>query len=281
MPGIIGFIGKEVLALKCILGIHEDAILKSAGRFGGWSAIIYQSGDVFLRSHPFSCGDTRSIMELLREVDSELLIFKLYSPNTPPPQRWNIQPFRFRNWVYAQHGKIDGFNKIRENIQNAMPDFLSRSLKGTTDAEAVFHLLLSFLYDTGKLDTKELDIYSTMKAMKHTIEFLKRSCEEKDCGDFSISMILANGAILCGYNSSHTGVVSIFEGRGTCEKCNQIEKCSINRYSSMTRAGLVMILDNFPETFKNTNFLEIANDSFFAITHDVTYESIPNRSSFI
>jgi hypothetical protein len=281
MPGIIGFIGKDLVSIKCVLSLEEEAIAKTASTFGGWGVIYYQSGDVLLRSHPFSAGDPTGLLRVLGEADTSIMLGRFEPSTAPPPGKWNAQPFRYRGWVYVQHGRIEGFSRIRETIVGAMPDFLGRSLKGTSDAEGIFHLILSFLYDAGKLDAKEVDSQTIARAMKHSLEFVGKMCREYDCGEFSISMLLSNGAMLAGYNASQEGTIAVYEGRGRCERCGLAEKCMLLRHTQSSRAALVMILSRFPESFDRKRFLPITADTFFTITRDVTVESIPARSSQI
>jgi hypothetical protein len=281
MPGIIGFIGKDLVSIKCVLSIEEEAIARTASKFGGWGVIYYQSGDVLLRSHPFSEGDPAGLLQVLGEAETSIMLGRFESSAAPPPGKWNAQPFRYRGWIYVQHGRIEGFSRIRESIVGAMPDFLGRSLKGTSDAEGVFHLILSFLFDAGKLDAKEIEPQTIARAMKHSLAFVRKMCSEHDCGESSISMLLSNGMMLAGYNASQDGMIAVYEGRGRCDRCDFAEKCMLLRHSQSSRAALVMMLSHFPESFQSKHFLPVTPDSFFYITRDVTVETIPGRSSLI
>lgn len=281
MPGIFGFIGKDIVSLKCVLSIEEESILHEGGRQGGWGMIFYKAGDILLKSHPFPTKEAGGFLKVLKQAETNTLLGRFEAAAAPPPGKWNMQPFRYRGWVYLQQGKLDGFHRIRERIVAAMPDFLGRSLKGTSDAEALFHLMLSFLFDAGKLDEPNLEPAVIASTMKHTLEFVKRMSIEFGCRPPSVSLLISNGSMLAGYNADQEGQLALYEGRGNCETCNVKGTCKLYRYSESTRSALVMIFKHFPKAFIKKRFSPLLSDTFFVISRDVTFESIPGRISLV
>jgi hypothetical protein len=276
MPGIIGFIGKDLASLRCVLSLEGPAVKDAGEGLGGWGLIYYKAGDILLKSHPFSTTQIEGFLEVLGEAETDTLLGRFESVSSPPPGKWNMQPFRYRGWVAVQQGRVDGFNKIREDIVGAMPDFLGRSLKGTSDAEAVFHLFLSFLYDTGKLDLQKIDPQVVVTALRHSLEFMQRMCLERDARPPALSLLVSNGSMLAGYSHGE-GRMGIYEGRGDCERCDAREKCRLYRHSESTRSALVMMFRQLPPALDKKPFSPVQPDSFFVISRDVTVESIPGR----
>ncbi|MFH1435675.1 MAG: hypothetical protein ABIJ56_08160 [Pseudomonadota bacterium] len=279
MPGIIGYMGKDPVFLRCAYSLEQEAIRESADKFGGWGIIFYQAGDILLRSHPTPTRDAEGLMKVLRDADATALLGRFESPTAPPPGKWNMQPFRYRGWVYAQEGRIAGFARVKESLVAAMPDFLGRSLKGSSDAEVIFHLILSFLYDAGKLDSAQLDPMSIQTAMKHSLQFTGRMCAEFGCRPPAVSQLISNGIIMAGYCAGQSGGIAVYEGRGKCDDCGHRKQCKLYRQSESSRATLVMIMRRFPEAFRKKHFSAIQADTFFFVTPDITVEMIPGRIS--
>lgn len=279
MPGVIGFIGKDMASLRCVLTLEGAKVRDLRTPFGGWGLIYYKAGDILLKSHPFSSMNIEGFLRVLDEAETDTFLGRFESPSAPPPGKWNMQPFRYRGWVYVQQGRIQGFSRIRENVIGSMPDFLGRSLKGTSDAEAIFHLILSFLYDAGKLDVRKMEAQTIERAVRHTLEFLGKMGGEHNLRPQPVSLIISNGTMMAGYNANQEARMAVYEGRGRCEGCSLKETCKLLRYSESTRAALVVILRQLPGSVRMEPFMPIAPDSFFVISRDITVESIPGRVS--
>ncbi len=108
----------------------------------------------------------------------------------------NTHPFRMRQWLFAHNGTVEGFGAIRERLVEAMPDFLRRNIRGSTDSEHVFHVLLSFLHDGGQLDHPDADDKSVLAAIRSTIALLDRHCAEVGAPEATLSCMLTNGRTL-------------------------------------------------------------------------------------
>ena len=279
MPGIIGYMGKDPVFLRCAYTLEQEAIRESADKFGGWGVVYYQAGDILLRSHPTPSRDAEGLMKVLLNAEAHALLGRFESPAAPPPGKWNMQPFRYRGWVYVQEGKIDGFTRIKENLVAAMPDFLGRSLKGSSDAEVIFHLILSFLYDAGKLDSTQIDPESLREAMKHSLEFTGKMSAEYGSKPPAVSLLISSGIIMAGYCAGQDGKIAAYEGRGRCDDCGHQKQCKLYRRSESSRATLVMMMRRFPKAFRGKRFSSIQADTFFIITPDITVEMIPGRIS--
>jgi hypothetical protein len=279
MPGVIGYIGKDLASLRCVLTLEGARVQGLRTPFGGWGLIYYRSGDILLKSHPFSSMNIEGFLHVLGEAETDTFLGRFESPSAPPPGKWNMQPFRYRGWVYVQQGRIQGFNRIRENVIASMPDFLGRSLKGTSDAEAIFHLILSFLYDAGKLDVRKMEAQTIVRAVRHTLEFLGKMAAEHDIRPQPVSLLVSNGTLMAGYNANQEARLAVYEGRGQCEGCSLKDTCKLLRYNESTRAAIVVILRQFPGPLRGEPFMPIQPDSFFVISRDITVESIPGRVS--
>jgi glutamine amidotransferase len=57
--------------------------------------------------------------------------------------RANCHPFRFGRWLFMHNGQIGGWQRLRRQIEMAIPDELFAHRHGTTDSEVIFLLMLA------------------------------------------------------------------------------------------------------------------------------------------
>ena len=73
------------------------------------------------------------------------------------PLEDNAQPFRFRSWLFAQVGEVAREERVRERLFEELPDFLQRTIRGTTLAEVVFGVFLTELRALGRTEDPDLE----------------------------------------------------------------------------------------------------------------------------
>jgi glutamine amidotransferase len=79
----------------------------------------------------------------------------------------NTQPFRFRAWMYAQSGTATDIDL--GPLWEHMPGYLQRNVRGKTPAEVFFHLFLSMLHDSGKLNDPDMKADTMRLALRDTV----------------------------------------------------------------------------------------------------------------
>ena len=133
---------------------YEEAALASH-RHGddawGWGVGFVQSGDILLKRRPLEDADEVLVGEMISDVRSDLLLAHTRHATVGTLCTDNTHPFRYRQWMFADTGTVDGFGTIANKIHDSLPEFLQRSLRGDTDSELLFHMYLSFLHDAGTL----------------------------------------------------------------------------------------------------------------------------------
>jgi predicted glutamine amidotransferase len=81
----------------------------------------------------------------------------------------NTPPFRYRNWLFAQRGTIDGFDQIRSPLLERLPEFLRCNLRGETDGEAMFYSFLSCLDEDIGLDCDRISAARIREALRSAL----------------------------------------------------------------------------------------------------------------
>lgn len=118
------------------------------GRAGlgiGW----LQQGRTLVRKHPARPDSTADLIDLLADIPARAMVAHIQHAKSGNLQAADLQPFRYRNWVYAQHGGPTGdptrIQQFIDALISQMPDHLRRNLQGQTPADVFFHTLLTQL----------------------------------------------------------------------------------------------------------------------------------------
>ena len=113
---------------------------------------------------------------------------------------FNCHPFKSNNLSFCHNGDIGGFEKVRRPLVNLLSDDAYDSIKGSTDSEHLFALILDQL---NKQSNKN-SIESMANAMHDAVEIVKSLMLEHAPGHHCyLNMVLTNGqeAVVSRYTS--------------------------------------------------------------------------------
>lgn len=149
-----------------------------AGMGIGW----LQEGRSLLRKHPRRKAGEVDICGLVGDVPTRALVGHVRHKSQGKTSAARLQPFRFRNWVYAQAGSNDGFEDIYEALRASVPDHVRRNIQGGSKAELVFHIFYtkveSRLSTTPKNDWPQLYAKTLAETMSKLEELSMREVSD-------------------------------------------------------------------------------------------------------
>jgi predicted glutamine amidotransferase len=117
-----------------------------------------------------------------------------------------------RKWLFAHTGTIERFSAIEESLRASLPEFMQRNVRGTTDSELLFHLVLSFLHDAGHLDAPAPREQVVTAAIRSAVALVDRLCAEVKAPTSPINMVLTEGRTM--YALRRGGPMAYVERRG-------------------------------------------------------------------
>jgi len=157
----------------------------------------YAGGSVLLGKRPTGAPPGLSLTELVGKIDSEALLVHARRATVGKAKDENTHPFRFRRWLFAHDGTIDGFDLVKSKLVASLPDFLRRQIMGDTDSEHAFMAFLKVLKDEGRLDDLDLDAQVAARALARTVRQIetwrREAGEQKPC---RLTFAATNGRIL-------------------------------------------------------------------------------------
>ena len=164
----------------------------------GWGLGFYQNGEVLHKKRPLRPEERIDWEDLADGVRSDCVILHLRQPTVGDFRSENIHPFRMRSWTLAHLGTIEEFEAIRGRFIEAIPDFIRRNIRGSTDSEIFFHVLLSFLHDGGKLDAVDVQPADVLPALRSAVALTDRLEAEVGASAPVLNVIVSNGRQMMG-----------------------------------------------------------------------------------
>jgi predicted glutamine amidotransferase len=219
MGALVAILQNDPNLLRCQLhrlgasvSLVEGDELPDAYGFGH-----YTGGSVLLGKRPTGAPAALSLPDLVGKVDSEALLVHARRATVGKAKDENTHPFRFRRWLFAHDGTIDGFDLVKPKLVAALPDFLRRNIVGDTDSEHAFMLFLKMLKDDGHLDDLDLDAQVAGRALAKTVKQLetwrREVGEQKPC---RLTFVATNGRILAGTRRGGPLHYALLEGIVPC-----------------------------------------------------------------
>lgn len=183
-----------------------DALYQERALFGareskgtsGWGVGFYQGGEVLHKKRPRIEGQLPDWSSLAEDVRSDCVLLHARQPTVGDFRAENTHPFRFKSWLFAHRGTIERFEVLRPRLLESLPDFLRRSVRGATDSEVFFHLVLAFLHDAGALGAPELAPADALSALRSAVRVIDRMGAEVGAEQATLDCVLTNGQHMFG-----------------------------------------------------------------------------------
>ncbi len=160
----------------------------------GWGLGFVQGEEVLLQKTPRA--DTREVdlYAHAHDLRSDAIVA---AAGCPPRNTANdLDPYRFRFWLFGMTGEPVGFEAVRERLLQSVPEFLRRNIRGTSASEHVFHLFLAFLHDAGLLESRSPDPGIVRHALHQSVVFLNRLLAPAGELENPIALVATNGRSL-------------------------------------------------------------------------------------
>ena len=135
---------------RCREAVNET----NADGYGvGWYGAREKPG-VFRDVRP-AWGD-ENLTSLAHQISSRLFLAHVRASTGTATSRANCHPFAVGKWLFMHNGQIGGWEKVRRQVEQAIPDDLFEHRTGTTDSEALFLMMLGHGLADDPLDAVRL-----------------------------------------------------------------------------------------------------------------------------
>ncbi len=202
MARLFGLIGNRADLAGSVLDLEREALLVDKSVLArdtpvSWGIGFFQAGEFLLRRKPSDDRQGLDLAELAHGIRSDLMIGHVRAATVGAIRTENTHPFRCRDWLFAHTGSVSKWDAVRERLTESIPEFLRRNIRGDTDSEVLFHLVLSFLHDAGRLRDAPASPDDLRGALSSTMSLVDQVIREEGGDDeFPINALLSDGEIL-------------------------------------------------------------------------------------
>ncbi|MET0283322.1 MAG: class II glutamine amidotransferase [Polyangiales bacterium] len=124
---------------------------------GAWGIGFYQGDEVLHKKQPAPDGEPIDWNVIANKIQTDCAVAHLRQATVGGFSVDNTHPFRLRHWLFAHVGTVHNFEEIKDELRASLPDFLRRNIRGNSDSELFFHLILAGLHAQNQLEGETSD----------------------------------------------------------------------------------------------------------------------------
>lgn len=172
----------------------------------------------------------------------------------------NTHPFRHAGWSFVHNGTVPYFVDVRDRLLGAMSAPHRAAIRGTTDSEHLFHLILS---THAQAPGRPL-LASLQQALRRVVGWCREIGQEPHLG---LNVLLSDGVQMVGSRWQRTLFYAERAGRSACPVCGQAHAASVAAdYRALVIASEPITGDPWPE---------VPERSVFEVTPEIHLRSLP------
>ncbi len=162
MCRFVAYLGKKPIILNQILDKPENSLVNQSRRakegklglnadgFGiGWyDHLIDQEPALFKSIQP--AWNDPNLKYISSKIRSNCFVGHVRASTVGDVNTFNCHPFTHQNFLFVHNGTIQSFDSIKRRLLGSLNDKLFELIKGQTDSEHFFALLMDLLYQNTK-----------------------------------------------------------------------------------------------------------------------------------
>ena len=272
MTRLFAFVCNDPDRVRCLLHPARRQLVGEAKNADGWGIGFYQSGEVLLQRRPKRPTEDVDFYKIVSDLRTDVLVGHVRHATVGAVKNENAHPFRFRSWLFAHHGTVPGWASVAERVTAETPDFLRRNIRGQTDSEHVFHLLLGFLHEGNRIDDPTTSTAHVAQALGRTASVLERIAP----GSASdLDLVVTNGRVLVGLRRGKPMYVQRTSGVRDCPVCREAEVTGrpTKRIDHEHLRGATLVCD--VESPLAAPWEEVPDGHVIAVHHDLRVDFAP------
>jgi glutamine amidotransferase len=243
--------------------------------FDSWGIGFYQ-GEVLLQRRPKAPVDPVDFYEIAKDLRTDTIVGHVRSGTVGQPKNENTHPFRFRSWLFAHHGTLPAWEQIATPLLQQIPDFLRRNIRGQTDSEALFHLVLAELHEDNLLDDANLSTQGLRDAMQRALGRVRDLAGAEATAKAEIAVAMTNGRVLVATRHGRPVHVMRLQSIMDCPVCRESEpqfgRNPKQHHHEHLRA--VIIAADVP-TPGGAAWQEVPDKTFVSVSHSLDLSEAP------
>lgn len=206
MCRLIAYVGSPIIIDKLLYQPKNSLVNQSVSAkeieeplngdgFGiGWYAPEINDEPVtFVSVNP--AWSNRNLRNLAPRIRTECFVAHVRAASCGEVSEANCHPFQYKNLLMMHNGGVENFSAIKRKIREPLSDHLYDWIKGQTDSEHIFALLINYLNSHHKTIGPE----AVIDAFENTFTSLKKIMAANGITDAAyLNMVVTNGSFVVG-----------------------------------------------------------------------------------
>ena len=183
----------------------------------GWGIAAYRGHDLLIQREASAAHLDDDFRAAASRIEAATALAHVRRATVGAIQPVNTHPFSHGPWAFVHNGTVPYFEQLRERMLAGMSPGHRDAIRGATDSEHLFHLILS---------RHEQDGASLLDSLTATLVQVLRWCREVgDHPRLGLNVLLTDGARMVGSRWQRTLHVLARDGRQPCAECGRVHAC--------------------------------------------------------
>jgi predicted glutamine amidotransferase len=224
---------------------------------------------VLMRRRPIDERTELDVASLASDVRADLLLGHVRYATVGALRTENTHPFRYRQWLFAQTGTVPEFDRIRDRVVASVPDFLRSGIRGETDAEAVFHVFLSFLHDGGLLGDVPADPAVVRDALRSSLAVIDGMTVEVGAEAAKLNLLVSNGDKLIAVHRSDAPMrLRVYSGKVDADLVIGDDTSLRRKVPEVGRMHFTVVASDFDDAIPNGRWKSVSDSALVTMSRD-------------
>lgn len=155
---------------------------------GWYSHHISHEPATFVSLNP--AWSNRNLRNLAPKIQSDCMLAHVRAASVGEVSEANCHPFQYRELLMAHNGGVENFGRIKRDIRAQLSDELYNWIKGQTDSEHIFSLLVNRL----NIEHREFSADAVTDAFEYTFHHVKSLMKKHGIHEEAyLNMVVTNG----------------------------------------------------------------------------------------
>lgn len=212
MTHLLGYICSDSsLTPYAVQAVRREAWPQSAAPWTATGFGWLQESRTLLRKHPHH-GAPVDMLGLMADISARALVGHMSQDTHGGVDSLDLQPFRFRKWVFAQTGQLPEAETYRAQMLAETPDYLRRGVQGNTGAEILFLRFYHYMCENGALAQNRVRGEAVASALSETLAEAERYRAPEDDAPLGLNIIAATERFMVAARTGAAMHLRRFEG---------------------------------------------------------------------
>lgn len=219
MCRLYGFRATEPTKVECTLVHAQNALIvqsrqdRSGGsHLHGWGLAAYEDHRMHVERQPSAAVEGERFRRAAARVYAQTVLAHVRRATVGGVALENTHPFCHGRWSFVHNGTLPGFDRLRPRMLACMTPEHRAAIRGETDSEHIFHMLLSL--------QEQRPMRPLLETLRTCLQQLAAWCRGRDpTAKLGLNVVLTDGERLVGSRWGRTLHYVERSGVHDCEVC--------------------------------------------------------------